>query len=80
MASAAFSPDGGRIVTASSDQTARVWDSSTLEKGEAFAVACARLGDNAGLTGVAERYGLAELKPICGTHAPDKVDRRMALD
>jgi WD40 repeat protein len=80
VASAAFSPDGGRIVTASSDRTARVWDSSTLEKGEAFAVACARLGNNAGLTGVAERYGLAELKPICGTHAPDKVDRRMALD
>jgi hypothetical protein len=27
--SAAFSPDGSRIVTASSDQTARVWDAKT---------------------------------------------------
>ena len=27
--SAAFSPDGGRIVTASSDNTARVWDAAT---------------------------------------------------
>ena len=27
--SAAFSPDGKRIVTASSDKTARVWDAET---------------------------------------------------
>ena len=29
MNSAAFSPDGARIVTASDDRTARVWDAAT---------------------------------------------------
>ena len=35
MNSAAFSPDGSRIVTASADNTARVWDAAT---GKAIAV------------------------------------------
>src|ERR1700730_18848839 len=64
--SAAFSPDGARIVTTSDDSTARIWDISTLEKDDAFAVACARLGNNTHLTDLAKRYGLADLKPICG--------------
>ena len=38
MTSAAFSPDGSRIVTASDDKTARVWDAAT---GKAIAVLAA---------------------------------------
>ena len=32
MRSAAFSPDGSRIVTASADQTARIWDAATAKE------------------------------------------------
>ena len=80
VTSAAFSLDGARIITASNDNTARVSDNSTLEKGEAFAVACSRLGNNADLTHVAVRYGLTELKPICGARMPDVVDWSKVLD
>lgn len=33
MTTAAFSPDGARIVTASDDHTARVWDAATGQEG-----------------------------------------------
>ena len=32
MSSAAFSPDGSRIVTASWDNTARIWDAATAKE------------------------------------------------
>ena len=68
--SAAFSPDGTRIVTASSDDTARIWDISTLEKGDAFLVACRKLGNDTDLADIEARYGLAHLTPVCGDHLP----------
>jgi WD40 repeat protein len=74
--SAAFSPDGTRVVTASADGTARIWDISRLEKGNAFEIACQRLGNNTDLTDVIAKFGLGELKPICGKNAPILPDMR----
>jgi len=73
--SAAFSADGAQVMTVSGDG-ARIWDISDLEEGDAFAIACARLGDNTGLVDIQERYGLSELVPICGDHPPLPVDWR----
>ena len=66
---AVFSPDGAQLATASEDGTARIWN---IEISDAFTVACDRLGNKGNLTGLARRYGLTELKPICGSNAPIK--------
>jgi WD40 repeat protein len=62
--SAAFSPDGTRVVTASRDNTARIWDISSIPKGNIFRIACAWLPDH-DLTDIARDYGLTNLEPIC---------------
>ena len=69
---AVFSPNGARIATASEDKTTRIWNST--ETGDAFAVACAGLGNETDLADLALRYGLKELKPICGSNPPNKVN------
>ena len=52
MQSAAFSPDGSRIVTASADKTARIWDVhlQTMPVKDLLAEACARLAGVTKLT------------------------------
>jgi WD40 repeat protein len=64
--SAAFSLDGARVVTASHDKTARVWDVGAIPKGTLFQIACARLLDQ-DLTDIAREHGLTNLQPICET-------------
>ena len=59
MRSAAFSPDGSRIVTTSEDKTARVWDAATgseiaILRGHAGPVRSAAFSPDE----VAHRYGV----------------------
>ena len=50
--SAAFGPDGSRVVTASDDKTARIWDTHllTMSAKELLAEACRQLASSTRLT------------------------------
>jgi WD40 repeat protein len=52
VSSAAFSPDGSRIITTSGDNTARIWDAylQTMSVKDLLARACARLAGVTKLT------------------------------
>ena len=71
--SAAFSSDGARIVTASADKTARLWNVGTIPMGNLFEIACAELSDH-DLSDIAKDYGLTNLEPIC------RIPRRRPID
>jgi WD40 repeat protein len=70
LTSANLSPDGKFLLTTSTDNIVRIWDISNLEKGNAFEVACQRLGNNTDLSDVIAKYGLGKLTPICGENMP----------
>lgn len=72
--SASFSPDGTRIAIASDDTTASIWDISSLEEGNAFEIACQRLGRNTSLNDVVSFYRLGTIVPICGENGPLSID------
>ncbi|MGD9916013.1 MAG: TIR domain-containing protein [Rhizobiaceae bacterium] len=61
---AAWSADGQRI--AIGGETMSIWDARRFEQGDAFDVACKRLGSNTALDLTAGRYGLSSLPPVCG--------------
>jgi WD40 repeat protein len=74
ISSASYSADGRYVITGSSDGSARIWDVSILESGNAFSVACTRIGHNVNLASLTKLYGLGDLKPICGDRPPLTVD------
>ena len=76
VSSAVFSPDGTKVATASLDGTARIWDVSHVEQGNAFAIACRRLGNDTELGAAQARFELGNLVPICGDHFSLPVDGR----
>src|SRR5262249_27456 len=67
-----FSPGGAKIAPASGDYTARIWND--VERGDPFAEACTRLRNKTDLADLTRRYGLTQLKPVCGSNAPNKAD------
>jgi WD40 repeat protein len=72
LTSAAFSPDGKRVVTASADESARLWDAGAIPKGNILHVACALLTlheNPVRLDGVTE-YPLTFDRPICVVDPP----------
>jgi len=67
--SAAFSADGKEVVTGSQDKTARIWDVSSIPKGNILNVACALLPDRK-LDNLGSKYPFADEEPICGAETP----------
>jgi WD40 repeat protein len=67
--SASFSPDGGRLVTASADKTARLWKAPPVAPPNIVATAYKMLGDHE-TAGLSTRYGIDVKEPICMRDAP----------
>ncbi len=65
---AAFSPDGARVLTASDNGAARLWNIG-WPRGPITAVACALLPEK-DIARLAERYGIVIREPICGPDMP----------
>lgn len=52
----------------------QIWSAVETLEGDAFQIACRRLGNDVSLDDVREHYGLGVLAPICGDNAPLPVD------
>ena len=72
--SAAFSPDGARVVTASDDKTARVWNVPSIAP-NIVAIACRMLGTNHEMGGFSTLYGIDVTDPICTPDVPAPTPR-----
>jgi hypothetical protein len=69
LAFAAFSDHIIRGVSDLDGQSARLWKSGPLPKGNVFQIACSLLPDH-DLTSLARDYGLTALEPICEADSP----------
>ena len=70
--------EGARITRIITGKRKRVKGNRSFS--DAFAAACTGLGSKTDLADLAERYGLKELKPICGFNAPNTIDLRHIRD